>query len=131
MSRPPPNRLARMLWRGVGLFALGFGAIGIVLPLVPTTPFLLVAVWCFERGSPEWRAWLLAQPQFGPRIERWRAHGIIDRHTKHLAIAVMLAAVAGSAVFGAPIWVLGGQAVVMAGVAVFLLTRPETPPAHS
>jgi len=43
----------------------------------------------------------------------------------------MLAAVAGSAVFGAPIWVLGGQAVVMAGVAVFLLTRPETPPAHS
>ncbi len=131
MSMRPTTRLVRMLWRTLGLAALGCGAAGIVLPLVPTTPFVLLAMWCFERGSPAWRAWLTAHPRFGPLIERWRSHGVIDRTTKRLALAVMGAALVGSAAFGVPIWVLLVQAVVMTGVAAFLLTRPETPPVAS
>lgn len=131
MSVGPLTRPARMLWRMLGLAALGAGVVGIVLPLVPTTPFLLLAVWCFERGSPAWRAWLLGHPRYGPPIERWRTHGVIDRATKRLALVVMGATLVGSAVFGVPIWALLAQAVVMTGVATFLLTRPETPPVAS
>ena len=72
--------------------ALATGIIGIFLPLLPTTPFVLLAAFCFARGSPRWEAWLLAHPRWGPMVRDWRDHRAIPWRAKLLAWTMMAAA---------------------------------------
>ena len=117
----------RGMWLVIGVLAAVFGIAGIVLPLVPTTPFLLVAAFAFARSSPRLHGWLVSHPRLGPPIHAWRAHGAISRANKRWAVAVMLAALALSLVSGAPSWLIVLQAVVLAGSATFVLSRPDGP----
>lgn len=119
---------ARSLWLLLGLAALGFGAAGVVLPLLPTTPFVLLAAFCFARSSPRLHAWLLAHPQFGPLIENWRRDGSIAPRVKLISVLVMAATFAGSWLAGVRPWVLAAQAVALGGAALFVLTRPTARP---
>lgn len=79
----------RLAWLMIGLVATACGIAGIVLPLVPTTPFLLVAAYAFARSSPTLHEWLVTHPRCGPLITDWRTHGAIGRRTKVLAVMVM------------------------------------------
>ena len=117
----------RHLWTALGWASLGLGALGILLPLLPTTPFLLLAAYFFSRGSRRLHAWLLDHRVFGPPIENWRAHHAISTGAKCAALAAMALILAISALADVRAWVLAVQAFILAGVAVFLLTRP-TPP---
>jgi uncharacterized membrane protein YbaN (DUF454 family) len=74
----------------LGLFFVGLGAVGVLLPLLPTTPFLLLAAACFARSSERWHQWLLSNPHFGPLIHDWHAHRCISRKAKALALGSML-----------------------------------------
>jgi uncharacterized membrane protein YbaN (DUF454 family) len=116
---------ARPLWVLAGLLALALGAAGTVLPLLPTTPFVLLAAFCFARSSPRLHDWLLAHRFFGPLIENWRRHGAIDRRTKIVSLSVMAATPVITWLIGAPLWALVAQLVVLAGAATFVATRPE------
>ncbi len=124
MSTPRPSRL---MWRTVGFVALASGAVGIVLPLVPTTPFLLVAAYAFQRSSPRLHTWLHTHSHFGPIIENWRRSGSIDRRTKGIAVLAMIATPLVTWYLGASPWILGLQGVLLAGAALFVLTRPDAP----
>ena len=75
-----------------GFLAVGLGAVGIVLPLLPTTPFLLLAAFCFARSSERLHDWLINHPTFGPPILDWRDRGAIGRKAKILATASVGAA---------------------------------------
>ncbi len=119
--------VARALWIVLGIGCVVLGTIGVVLPLVPTTPFILLAVFAFARSSPRLHRWLIEHRRFGPLIDNWHAHGAIDRRTKIGAIVVIVAAPLLTVAIGAPVWVLGLQVVVLCGVATFILTRPEGP----
>lgn len=119
----------RTLWLVLGLFFVGLGIIGAVLPVLPTTPFMLLAAYCFAKSSPRLHAWLLSHPVFGPAIVDWQAHGAISRRAKILAASMMLAAFLLSVVLRLPLWVLGVQAVCLGGAAAFVLSRPS-PPDH-
>jgi uncharacterized membrane protein YbaN (DUF454 family) len=119
----------RLAWQAAGAIALVLGIIGIALPLVPTTPFLLLAAFCFSRGSQRLHDWLVAHPRFGGPIREWREHGAISRRAKIAAGAAMLAAIGAAAAFGAPKRILIVQAVVMVFVALFVFTRPAPPEA--
>lgn len=119
--------MTRPLWLILGLVAVACGVAGIVLPLVPTTPFMLLAAFCFARSSPRLEAWLLGHPTFGPMIRNWQRNGSIDRRAKRVALALMVAAFALSAFLQLPVWVLIAQGAVLVAVATFILTRPDTP----
>jgi hypothetical protein len=111
----------------VGLLATGAGVAGVVLPLVPTTPFLLIAAFAFARSSPRLHHWLVTHPRLGPPINDWRAHGAISRRAKATAAAVMLATLALSLWMGVAAGIVVVQAAVLAAAATFVLTRPEPP----
>ncbi len=121
--------IRRGLYAGIGVGSVGLAIAGAVLPLLPTTPFLLLAAWAFARSSPRAEAWLLAHGRFGPTIHNWRERGAVARSAKRAAALVMVATLAVGAVAGLPAWLLGLQAAIFAAVSVFLWTRPEPPAA--
>lgn len=79
----------RLLWAAVGAAALVTGIVGIVVPLLPTTPFVLVAAFCFARGSTRCEAWLVGHPRFGPVVRNWRDRHVIPLRAKQLAWSMM------------------------------------------
>jgi len=119
--------MTRPLWIVLGCASLAAGVAGAVLPLLPATPFLLLAAYSFAQSSPRLHTWLIAHPRLGPIIEDWRRYGAIARRTKVVALAVMAVTFAGSAAFGVPSWVLAIQAITLAGAATFIVTRPDRP----
>ena len=119
------SRIARIGWLTFGLLSLACGAIGVILPLLPTTPFVLLAAFAFARSSPRLRRWLIHHRTFGPMITEWEIHGAIARRYKALACSVMAVALFGSFVAAVPTHILFIQMIVMTAAATFILTRPN------
>ncbi len=117
----------RAAWFCVGVSALGLGALGVVLPLLPTTPFVLLAAFAFSRSSDRWHRWLVTHRVFGPLIENWQRHGAIGRRAKITAVLSMAAVIVLSIVLNAPPVVLGVQAAILLASAAFVLSRPSPP----
>jgi uncharacterized protein len=121
-----PARPWRLLaWRSLALACVALGAVGAVLPGLPTVPFLLVATWAGSRGWPALEARLLDHPRYGPDIRRWRDHGAVPRRAKWASSAMMLVSTAVLAVSPLPLAAKVGLPVFMAGVALWLWRRPE------
>lgn len=117
----------RLLWLATGLLAVIIGGIGVVVPLLPTTPFLLIAAYAFARSSKRLTRWLHEHPTFGPLIDNWQRYGSIDRKSKQMAIAVIVATPVITYFIGAPWWAIGSQVLVLACSATFIVTRPLPP----
>lgn len=115
------------LYLSLGWANIGLGIIGVVVPLLPTTPFLLLASFCFARGSNRVHAWLMDHPHLGPPIHEWRKHRAISRRAKWSGTLAMLAVLGLSALLQAPKWILGLQAAALAAIGSFLWTRPSMP----
>lgn len=118
--------MARSLWLSLGFACVGLGLIGALLPLMPTTIFLILAAACFARSSPRFEAWLLDHHRFGPTLRAWRAHGAISRKSKIAACTGMTLGY-GLFLFAArpalPLALI--VALLMAACAGFVLTRPR------
>lgn len=124
--RPRSGRLARGLWLSAGLLLVGVGIVGIFVPLLPTTDFMLLALPCFARSSPRLEAWLLNHPRFGPGLRAWRNERAIPRRAKVMAGIGMLA---GYALFWGHvrpgwIWSLAIAAFMLFWL-IWILRRPE------
>ena len=117
----------RAVWLAVGLGAVLLAALGVVLPLLPTTPFLLVAVYAFARSSDRWHAWLRTHRVFGPIVSDWRRYRAIDRRAKIVGVASMAGVFGVSLAVGAGPVMLAVQAVVLTAAAAFVLSRPSPP----
>lgn len=115
----------RALWIVAGWVALALGAIGAVLPVLPTTPFVLLAAFAFGRGSPRLRKWLVDHRHFGPVIHNWEAHRVIERRYKILACMLMGLTFTASVLTGLSALVLTIQAVCMGAAAIYVLSRPS------
>jgi uncharacterized membrane protein YbaN (DUF454 family) len=126
MSSTP--RWQRLLWLAAGAAALATGIVGIVLPVLPTTPFVLLAAACFARGSPRLEAWLLAHPRFGPAIRDWRTHRAVPLRAKQLAWTMMAAGSAWAWWMLPRAW-CWAPALVCAGVALWMWRLPTAAPA--
>ena len=122
------SALIRWGWSAAGWVLVGIAVLGAFTPVLPTTPLLLLAVFCFARGSPRLEGWLVDHPRFGPPIRDWRQHGTVSRRAKVSAVSLMAASACATWVF-APPWASVGATLCMAAVACWLILRPE--PNHS
>jgi len=131
MSPPPklaPNRLVRFAYLVAGCILVALGVIGMFLPLMPTTIFLILAAWCFSKSSERLEAWLLGHKYLGPTIVNWRRYGVIPRRAKILACTGM---VFGFLIFWLGVhptlWLLLLVAIGLGLCAWFVLSRPSRP----
>ena len=126
-STPP----ARILWFAVAVTSLALGATGVFLPVLPTTPFLLLAAYAAARSSTRLHGWLLRHRVFGPLIRDWQAHGAVSRRAKVFASATMAASAAVLFAVGPSVWFAAGVTALTASVAGWLWLRPEPATARS
>jgi uncharacterized membrane protein YbaN (DUF454 family) len=118
--------LWRIIYLGVGWLSLGMAIVGVILPILPTTPMLLVAVWAFGRSSPELAEKIRAHKVFGPPIRDWQDNGVISLGSKALALSIMTL-MGGWLWFysGLPIWLIMLVIGILAGTAIYVASRPS------
>jgi len=119
------------LWfKALGLLLVALGIIGIVLPVMPTTIFFILALTCFTRSSPELEKWLLNHPRYGATLQQWQAHKVVPVKAKCYAAIGMLIGFIFLLYSAAPIWVIYLVAAIEISVMIYLILRPSSPPKH-
>ena len=117
--------MRRPLYIGIGLVATALGIVGLFVPLMPTTGFLLIAAWAFARSSPRLEAWLRGHPSLWPLIVDWEERRAIPVKAKVLAVAGMSLSLAIMWRAGVATAWLAVTAVVLAAIAGWIVTRPS------
>ena len=123
------RQTTRLIFLAIGFISVGLAFIGILLPVMPTVPFLIVALWAFSKSSVRFHNWLYSHPSFGPMLQDWDKYRVVPLWGKIWSSAAM----AGSLVmmvflFKVPLWAVGCAAVVMAMVAWYILSEPSRKP---
>ncbi len=110
----------------LGWLFFALGATGVVIPGLPTVPFMLVALWAFSRSSARFHDWLYSHPLFGPPLQRWRDHRVIPVRAKVLAVVTMTISLAYM-IFVADVstWVVVVTVLVMISAATYILSQPS------
>ena len=116
--------MKRRLYLTLGVSSAAVGAAGVVLPLVPTTPFLLISVWAFSRSSPRFQRYIETHPRFGPPLAAWRERRAIPRRGKALAAVALAASWATTTATMGGVLVPAVSGAALGGVALWILTRP-------
>lgn len=116
----------RLLLLLSGWIAVVLATLGVVLPLLPTTPFLLLAAWCFSRSSPRFHHWLLYRSWFGGYIRHWQEHKGLPRKAKRRAVIVILVTFAVSLWLVKLIYIRLLLLLILACLLIFMLRLPET-----
>lgn len=131
--RMPPTPPSRHLWHRwllliFGWLCVGLGCLGAVLPVLPTTPFLLLALWAFSRSSERFHGWLIHHRWLGRYVTAWERHRVIPLRAKIIAITSMTASMVWVALFStAPWYAVVAMAAVVAYGAWYILTKPSRP----
>ncbi len=116
----------RHLLIAFGWLCVALGMVGVVVPGLPTTIFLIMALWAFSKSSRRFHDWLYNHSRFGPPLRRWTAHRVIPPRAKMLAVAMMATSWALIAFAIADNWMLPiAVGAVMLGVAAYIVTRPS------
>lgn len=124
--RKHDSRAMRVLLIVLGFSFVGLGAAGVILPVLPATPFFLLAAACFARASERFYNWLLNNPAVGPTVSEWRRYRSIRYRTKLLAIGLMAATLAVSITFFVPgVYLKAGLGVLGVLLAIWLWRIPS------
>lgn len=104
---------------------MALALVGLVLPGLPTTPFLLLAAWAASRGSRKVHDWLHRHRQFGPALANWRERRAVSGGAKASAVVLLTLSWLVMAWRGAPGWLLASLSALFLGVAAYVVTRPR------
>ena len=127
--RPIKGAVLRWLLIGFGFLNVVIGVIGIVVPGLPTTVFLLVAAWAFSRSSERFQQWLLTHPTLGPLVRDWRDHRVIPKRAKIIAATMMTLSLTYVIVYVASDWILPTiMAAIMIPALIYIVTRSGSSP---
>ncbi len=120
--------MRRPIYLSLGFACLLLGGIGVVLPLLPTTPFVLLAAYCFSRSSTRFHQMLLNHRLFGPMIRDWDAHGVIPLKVKLLSSSMMVVMISYPVLFKNLAWWIDTTMVATALVGIgYVWSRPSRP----
>ena len=120
----------RLLYLSLGWLFFGIGAVGVVVPVLPTTPFMLLALWGFAKGSKRFHDWLYHHQFFGPPLQQWHQYRVIPKPAKIMSISMMSASLIYITFFTQPpMYITLLIALVMLYAAWFILTKPSVIPA--
>jgi uncharacterized protein len=125
VERRGVRSVRRLAWVLAAYGFLGLALVGVALPLLPTTPFALLAAYCAARGSERLHRRMLEHRSLGPVIRDWSEHRAVSRRTKVTAIGTMALSAAVLLLVSVPGWTLLAVTAVMACVGVWLWLRPE------
>jgi uncharacterized membrane protein YbaN (DUF454 family) len=120
------NKGKVLILKITGIFFVGLAILGVVLPILPTTPFLLVAAACFAKSSPEMQRKLLANKTFGPLIHDWQKYRSIPRKAKRIALLTMILSVCWSAFMLQSAMLTALVVVLVIGPFIFVWRLPES-----
>ena len=123
------DHAARWMLISAGLICVGLGALGIILPGLPTTPFLLLAAYCFARSSEHFHSWLLNHRWFGSYVSNFEEGRGMTRPAKATTLLVMWLSFGVTIVFFVPVvWGQVGMVLMAMAVSIYLLRLPTPPP---
>lgn len=133
---PPPTMVdsgpLRWLWLTLGVIMVGIGIVGIFLPVLPSTVFLIVALWAFSRSSQKFQVWLWTHSTIGPPLRNWYRYRVISPKAKFLAVAMMMASYIYVVFWISEGWRLNiGLAAIMVPTAIYIITRKSHAPTHT
>ncbi|MES9991965.1 MAG: YbaN family protein [Candidatus Thiodiazotropha sp.] len=106
-------------------FFLALALVGVVVPGLPTVPFLLLSAWFAAKGSQRLHRWLYQHPHFGKLLIDWEQQGAISRSSKVMAVVLILVAWLIMYLQFESAWLIAGVTLLLIGVVVFLISRPE------
>ena len=120
------SSIKRMSYFTLGSLSLATGLLGLVIPLLPTTVFILIAVWAYARSSQRLHDRLVNHPRFGASIRLWQAQGAIPLRAKRLAVtSLAIAALLNAWLLAAHPMILSAVLLILASVAAYVVTRPS------
>ena len=120
------DTLMRYVYLWLGVISLGLGLLGIPLPLLPTTPFLLLAAWLFAKSSRRYYHWLMHHKYLGPYIKNYREKGGVTRKIKISSITLLWVTITLSALFAVELWWVRGLLFAIALGVTYHIARLKT-----
>ena len=120
--------MKRMILISLGWFCVGLGFIGIFVPGIPTTIFLIIALWAFTKSSEKLRNWLLNHKRFGPILNNWQEHKVVPRRAKILMVVLMSLAVVLFYYSLQNLYLTIGLIIILVSVAIYVISLPSKIP---
>ena len=119
------SSIRRLFFLAIAWVSFGLGTIGVFVPLMPTTCFMLLAVWAASKGSPRFALWIREHPRFGPTVVAWEGERAIPRHAKYLAAGMLALSMLVLALTVSLLWLklalIGGLSLL----GLWIISRPE------
>ncbi|MCF6440916.1 YbaN family protein [Pseudoalteromonas luteoviolacea] len=127
MSRNIHHNVVKYAYLFGGIISLGLALIGAILPIMPTTVFLIIALWCFSKSSARLEHWLLTHPKFGHILSNWQKHQIVPKPAKFFAAAGMSASLIISGLLFSFGWLQVALFLLFAFICNYLFAKPSNP----
>ena len=123
--------MKRIILISLGWLCVGLGFVGVFVPGIPTTIFLIIALWAFTKSSEKLRHWLLNHKRFGPILNNWQEHKVVPRRAKILMVVLMSLAVILFYYSLQSLILTIGLFIILASVAIYVISLPRKIPENS
>ncbi len=123
--------MKRIILISLGWLCVGLGFVGVFVPGIPTTIFLIIALWAFTKSSEKLRHWLLNHKRFGPILNNWQEHKVVPRRAKILMVVLMSLAVILFYYSSQSLILTIGLIIILVSVAIYVMSLPSKIPENS